>query len=85
MPTQCIQESFRFHPLIRREVRGRFDGGAITSDAGGLVLRKVEKRTGIVGRFAACFREESAIIGYRLVLDPTTLMRDDDVSANSHS
>jgi hypothetical protein len=36
-------------------VVGRFDGGAITSDAGGLLLREVEKRTGIIERFAACF------------------------------
>ena len=57
MPTQCNQESFEFHPLGRREVRGRFDGGAITSDAGGLLLREVEKRTGIIAQFAACFQD----------------------------
>jgi hypothetical protein len=38
-------------------VRGRFDGGAITTDAGGLLLREVEKRTGIVAQFAACFTD----------------------------
>ena len=57
MPTQCNQESLQFHPLFRREVRGQFDGGTITSDAGGLLLREVEKRTGIVAQFAACFRD----------------------------
>ena len=57
MPTQCNQESFEFHPLNPRQVVGRFDGGAITSDAGGLLLREVEKRTGIIERFAACFRD----------------------------
>lgn len=57
MLTQCNQESFQFHPLGGREVRGRFDGGAITSDAGGLLLREVEKRTGIVAQFAACFTD----------------------------
>jgi hypothetical protein len=36
---------------------GGFDGGAITSDGGGLLLREVEKRTGIVERFAACFSD----------------------------
>jgi hypothetical protein len=55
--TQCNQESFQFHPLRKREVRGRFDGGAIPSDAGGLLLREVEKRTGIVAQFAACFTD----------------------------
>ena len=57
MRTQCNQESLEFHPLGGREVRGRFDGGAITSDAGGLLLREVEKRTGIIAQFAACFRD----------------------------
>jgi hypothetical protein len=38
-------------------VTGRFDGGAITSDAGGLLLREVEARTGILRRFAACFSD----------------------------
>jgi len=57
MTTQCNQESFQFHPLDQRQIVGQFDGGAITSDAGGLLLREVEKRTGIIARFAACFRD----------------------------
>jgi Transposase DDE domain group 1 len=57
MTTECNQECFQFHPLNQRQVVGRFDGGAITSDAGGLLLREVEKRTGILARFAACFRD----------------------------
>ena len=57
MRTECNQESLQFHPLGGREVGGRFDGGAISSDAGGLLLREVEKRTGIIAQFAACFRD----------------------------
>jgi Transposase DDE domain group 1 len=57
MPTQCNQESFEFHPLGERQVRGQFDGGTITTDAGGLLLREVEKRTGIISQFAACFTD----------------------------
>ena len=57
MRTQCNQESFQFHPLNQRWVVGRFDGGAITSDGGGLLLREVEKRTGIIAQFAACFTD----------------------------
>jgi hypothetical protein len=60
LQTQCNRESFEFHPLNQRQVVGRFDGGAITSDAGGLLLREVEKRTGIIARFAACFRDHRA-------------------------
>ena len=57
MTTECTEKSFEFHPLPKREVRAGFDGGTISSDAGGLLLREVEKRTGIIGRFAACFTD----------------------------
>ncbi len=57
MPTQCNREFLEFHPSGQREVRGQFDGGEITTDAGGLLLREVEKRTGIVAQFAACFTD----------------------------
>jgi hypothetical protein len=57
LPTQCNQEFLKFHPLDQRQVRGGFEGGAITSDAGGLLLREVEKRTGIITQFAGCFRD----------------------------
>ena len=52
MQTQCSQRTFAFHALGRREVRARFDGGQITSDAGGLLLKEVERATGLLGRFA---------------------------------
>jgi hypothetical protein len=35
----------------------RFDGGCITSDGGGLLLGEVERRTGIMEQFAACFTD----------------------------
>ena len=57
METECNQQSFPFQPLGQREVVARFDGGKITSDAGGLLLREAERATGIIARFAACFRD----------------------------
>ncbi len=57
MTTECNQNSFAFHPLGRRQVTARFDGGKITSDGGALLLRETERATGIVGRFAACFTD----------------------------
>jgi len=57
MQTECYQESFSFQTLGRREIVGRFDGGAITSDGGGLLLREVDRRLGLLDRFAACFRD----------------------------
>ncbi len=55
--TECKTEHYEFHALGNREVVGHFDGGDITTDAGGLLLREVEQRTGIIRRFAACFRD----------------------------
>ena len=57
MGTECNQFVFGFHPLKHREIRAQFDGGAITTEGGGLLLREVEKRIGIVRQFAACFRD----------------------------
>jgi Transposase DDE domain group 1 len=57
METQCIQEQMAFQQLGRREVIGRFDGGQISSDGGGLLLREVEKRLGILRRLSGCFRD----------------------------
>ena len=57
MSTECSQFVFGFHPLKHREIRAQFDGGAITTEGGGLLLREVEKRSGIVRQFAACFRD----------------------------
>jgi hypothetical protein len=38
-------------------VGGSFDGGHITSDGGGLLLRETERVVGVIGRFAACFTD----------------------------
>jgi hypothetical protein len=55
--TECNQSSFEFASHFQREVVARFDGGMISSDAGALLLRKVEQRAGIVRQFAACFED----------------------------
>ena len=57
MTAECNQFVLGFHPLKRREIRAQFDGGAISSDGGGLLLREVEKRIGILQQFAACFTD----------------------------
>lgn len=44
-------------PQKRREIRAQFDGGAITSDGGGLLLREVEKRIGNLRQFSVCFTD----------------------------
>jgi len=57
MFAECNGAALEFHPLGRREVTGRFDGGAITSDGGGLLLRELDVKTGLLRRFAACFTD----------------------------
>ena len=55
MKTQCSGEQLEFHVLGRRSVTGRFDGGRLSSDAGGVLLREVDKRIGLTPRLARCF------------------------------
>lgn len=57
MPTECSAEQFGFGLVGRREVVGSFDGGAITSDAGALLLGKTDRAIGLVDRLAACFTD----------------------------
>jgi Transposase DDE domain group 1 len=57
MTTECNQSRFEFHSLNQRKVIAKFDGGNITSDAGILLLREVENRTGLIGGLAQCFRD----------------------------
>lgn len=57
METECNQSSFSFQPLGSREVTARFDGGRISSDGGGVLLREVEQRFGFIEQFASCFTD----------------------------
>jgi hypothetical protein len=56
--TECIPESFAFAAVGTREVVARFDGGHVVSDGGALLLGEVERQTGILHRFAACFTDQ---------------------------
>ena len=57
MTTKCNTEQLAFQGLGRREVVGRFDGGEISSDGGGLLLREVAQRTQILRRLSQCFTD----------------------------
>jgi hypothetical protein len=46
-----------FSRLGRRRVEAGFDGGAITSDAGGLLLREADRALGLTRRLAACLTD----------------------------
>ena len=55
--TECNGEQLSFQRVGGREIVARFDGGQLSSDGGGLLLREVDRRTGLLSGFAACFRD----------------------------
>ena len=57
MPTECSADLFGFAPVEGREVVAAFDGGAITSDAGSLLLGAADHAIRLTKRFAACFHD----------------------------
>jgi Transposase DDE domain group 1 len=57
MHTECNGKQMEFHALGRRCVRGSFDGGRISSDGGGLLLREVERHTRVIERLGGCFTD----------------------------
>jgi Transposase DDE domain group 1 len=57
MLTECNGRAFDFQPLGSRQVTAGFNGGTITSDAGGLLLREVEAQTGLLADLARCFED----------------------------
>lgn len=60
MPTECIPDLFGFAPVEGRRVEASFDGGLITSDAGGLLLGSTDRVIGLIDRFARCFKDRRA-------------------------
>ena len=60
MPTQCNPDALLFAPVERRSVVASFNGGAITSDAGAVLLGATDRAISLVERFATCFRDARA-------------------------
>ena len=74
MTTECTTERLEFGGLRRQRVVGRFDGGELSSDGGGLLLRELAQRTGLSGRSGrgrrrGCSRTSAKDLGYQLVPD----------------
>ena len=57
MPTECTPDFFGFEPVEGREVVAAFDAGAITSDAGALLLGATDRAIKMMDRFASCFHD----------------------------
>jgi hypothetical protein len=58
--TQCTQSSFEFKAHGSRDVVARFDGGAISSDGGSVLLRETDQRLNLLPRLAECFLDGRA-------------------------
>src|SRR5271166_726057 len=57
MHMECSAERSMFGRVEGRPVVAEFDGGALTSDAGGLLLGAADRRVDLVRRLAGCFRD----------------------------
>jgi hypothetical protein len=57
MPTKCSAEKFEFREASGRVVIAGSDCGAITSDAGVLLLGATDRAILLTERFAACFTD----------------------------
>src|SRR5664279_1950664 len=57
MQTECTSRLFEFEAVGRHAVVADFDGGDITSNAGGLLLGQVDRGLGLIRRFAGCFTD----------------------------
>ena len=58
MPTQCNVEQLQFSCVERRRVVAAFDGGAVSSDAGALLLGRTDEAIGLIDRLSGCFIDE---------------------------
>jgi hypothetical protein len=57
MQTECIAGQLEFEGFDGRRVLAAFDGGAVTSDAGAVLLREADRAIGLIERVAACFTD----------------------------
>ena len=57
MRTHCSPNQFTFQAFNGRSVSSSFDGGHITSDSGGLLLREIEEGQRFIQRFSQCFTD----------------------------
>lgn len=57
MQTECSAGQLEFEAFDGRRVVAAFDGGAVTSDAGAVLLREADRAIGLIRRVAACFTD----------------------------
>ena len=57
MSAQCTQSTIGSQEFFSRKVAVRLDGGRLTCDGGGLLLRETERRISLFPRLAACLTD----------------------------
>ena len=57
MQTECSAGQLEFEAFDGRRVVAAFDGGAVTSDAGAVLLREADRAIALIRRVAACFTD----------------------------
>ena len=55
--TECNRQSLSFSRLGRQKITANFDGGRLTSDAGGLLLREADRQLGLTAELADCIAD----------------------------
>jgi hypothetical protein len=55
--TECTQSQFRFEAHFSQQVVGQFDGSRLSTDGGGLLLRRADRKIGLLRRLVACFTD----------------------------
>jgi hypothetical protein len=55
MPTECSRDLFGYEVVEGRQVVAAFDGGAVSSDAGALLLGATNRAIDLIRRLAGCF------------------------------
>ena len=70
--TECITATVDFTPLLRRQVVADFLGGRLTSDAGALLLREVDRRIGLLDAMNEAIPDPPSIVHTILATPFTT-------------
>jgi hypothetical protein len=66
--TECTELRFAFATEGRREIVAEFNGGAISSDGGALLLREADRKLKLIERFSQCFLDgrNPALVEHRI-------------------
>ena len=55
--TECTRQPLLFSSLSRKKIAADFTGGTLTSDAGGLLLREVDRKLGLIDQLTECLTD----------------------------